>query len=209
MTSALARMAGRDVSRETERLIEIYVERLRAAANEQNLVSASTLGSLWERHILDSAQLVRFEPRPGVSWVDVGSGAGLPGIVIAALIEGPVTLVEPRRLRAQFLAETAAALGLGDRVAVAQAKVERVEGRFDVITGRAVTSLDRFLQLSHHLSTKNTVWVLPKGRGAQSELAQAQRSWHCDVRSEPSRTDPDSTILVLSGVKPKGRGIKQ
>ena len=72
-------------------------------AQRQNLVSASTLDQLWERHILDSAQLVRFEPRPGASWVDIGSGAGLPGIVIACLVDGPGTLVEPRRLRAEFL----------------------------------------------------------------------------------------------------------
>ena len=61
------------------------------------------MDALWERHVLDSAQLVRFEPEPGASWIDIGSGAGLPGIVIACLVDGPVTLVEPRRLRANFL----------------------------------------------------------------------------------------------------------
>lgn len=205
MTDALARVAGRDVSRETVRLIEAYAERLRSAAAGQNLVSASTLGSLWERHILDSAQLARFEPAPGASWVDIGSGAGLPGVVIAVLVEGPVTLVEPRRLRAQFLQETVAELGLANRVAVIQSKIERVEGCFDVITGRAVAPLGRFLDLSHHLSTKSSVWVLPKGRSAQSELAEARRNWHCAARLEVSRTDPDSQILVLTEVGAKRR----
>jgi 16S rRNA (guanine527-N7)-methyltransferase len=201
----LAAVAGRPVSRETFDLVEAYATRLRNGAAEQNLVSASTLESLWERHVLDSAQLVRFEPRDRASWVDVGSGAGLPGVVIAALVQGPVTLVEPRRLRAEFLRETVAELGLGDRVAVVQSKIEKVKGRFDVVTGRAVAALDRFLHLSHHLSTKNSLWVLPKGQGAQSELAEAQRNWHCDARVEPSCTDPDSQILVLTGVGTKRR----
>ena len=205
MRERLAEAAGREVSRETFERLDHYVERLRSTAGEQNLVSASTLDSAWERHILDSAQLVRFEPRSGASWVDVGSGAGLPGIVVAALVEGPVTLVEPRRLRADFLSETVEGLGLASRVNVAAAKAERVQGRFDVITGRAVAPLTRFLDLSHHLSTKNSIWVLPKGRSAQSELAEAQRKWHCAARAEPSCTDPDSQILVLTGVGAKKR----
>jgi 16S rRNA (guanine527-N7)-methyltransferase len=97
MIAELERVSGRPVSRETSDKLEAYVERLKAESARQNLVSASTLERLWERHILDSAQLVRFEPRPRASWLDVGSGAGLPGIVIACLVDGPVTLVEPRR----------------------------------------------------------------------------------------------------------------
>jgi 16S rRNA (guanine527-N7)-methyltransferase len=197
---ALAAAAGRHVSRETFELLNAYAERLKAAAASQNLISESTLGRLWERHILDSAQLARFEPHAGASWVDVGSGAGLPGIVVAALVEGRVALVEPRRLRAAFLAETVRELGLGGRVSVETAKAERVAGKFDVITGRAVAPLGKFLGLSHHLSTKKTVWVLPKGRGAESELAEARRRWHCDGRVEPSVTDPQSRILVLTRV---------
>ena len=88
MIDALERAAGRPVSRETLALLEAFVERLKIANQTQNLVAASTLDDIWERHILDSAQLVRFEPRAGASWVDIGSGAGLPGIVIAALVDG-------------------------------------------------------------------------------------------------------------------------
>src|SRR5258708_20409510 len=102
MIGTLSRIAGRDVSRETLDKIEAYVALLRAEREHQNLVSASTLDNLWERHILDSAQLVRFEPRSGASWIDIGSGAGLPGIVIACLVDGPVTLAPPRRHPACF-----------------------------------------------------------------------------------------------------------
>ncbi|HZB70364.1 MAG TPA: 16S rRNA (guanine(527)-N(7))-methyltransferase RsmG [Sphingomicrobium sp.] len=183
--------------------METYVERLKTANNSQNLVSASTLDDIWQRHILDSAQLVRFEPRPGASWVDIGSGAGLPGIVIAALVTGPVTLVEPRRLRATFLEETVAASGLSDRVTTHPSKIENVRGRFDVITARAVAPLARLLGMGLHLAHSETIWALPKGKSAKSELAEAQRSWQCEARSEISCTDPHAAILVLSKVKAK------
>lgn len=203
MRDRVEAVAGRSVSRETFQRLEAYAALLRSGAEEQNLVARSTLDHLWERHILDSAQLVRFEPAPGAHWADIGSGAGLPGLVIAALVEGDVTLIEPRRLRAEFLERAVEELGLSGRVAVSHVKAERLQGRFDVITGRAVASLANFLDLSHHLSTRNTAWVLPKGRGAQSELEEARRSWHCDARAETSCTDPDSSILVLREVGKK------
>lgn len=204
MIDRLAEVAGRTVSRGTYALLERYAAILRDEAERQNLVSRSTLDTVWERHIVDSAQLVRFEPRAGASWVDIGSGAGLPGLVIAALVAGPVTLIEPRRLRAEFLERTVAELGLGRRVSVAMAKVERAGGRFDVITARAVAPLDRLLAISTHLSTRKTLWVLPKGRSAQSELAEARRNWHCDSTSVPSSTDPDAEILLIRNVKARG-----
>lgn len=203
MSDALELAAGRSVSRETRERLDAFAGRIRAANSEQNLVSASTLDAMWQRHILDSAQLVRFEPRPGASWLDIGSGAGLPGIVIAALVEGPVTLVEPRRLRAAFLEESVAALGLGDRVTVQCAKIEKIAGRFDAITARAVAPLGRLLSMALHLAHDGTIWALPKGKSAQSELAEAQRSWQCEARSEASCTDPEARILVLSKVKAK------
>jgi 16S rRNA (guanine527-N7)-methyltransferase len=204
MIDRLAEAAGRDVSRETLDLLERYADLLREESAQQNLVSASTIESLWERHILDSAQLVRFAPSPHASWADIGSGAGLPGLVIAALVQGPVLLIEPRRLRAEFLERCAAQLGLGGRVAVAASKVEKASGRFDVITARAVGSVGKLLELSTHLSTRNSLWVLPKGRSAQSELAEARRHWHCDAETVPSFTDPESEILLLRNVKPRG-----
>jgi 16S rRNA (guanine527-N7)-methyltransferase len=203
MIDALGRAAGRPGSRETFARLEAYVDRLKSANRAQNLVAASTLDDIWDRHILDSAQLVRFEPRRGASWVDIGSGAGLPGMVIAALIEGPVTLVEPRRLRAAFLDETVAVLGLADRVSVRASKAEKIHGKFDVITARAVAPLGQLLGMGLHLAHSGTIWALPKGRNAKSELAEAQRSWQCEVRSEASCTDPEATILVLRRVRAK------
>jgi 16S rRNA (guanine527-N7)-methyltransferase len=199
----LAQVAERPVSRETLERLKRYVALLREESARQNLVSASTLDQVWHRHILDSAQLVRFEPRPGATWVDLGSGAGLPGIVIACLVAGPVTLVEPRRLRAEFLHKACESIGL--TATVLCTKAERVEGSFEVITARAVARLAQLLEISAHLSTRNTIWALPKGRSGQVELAEASRKWHFDAREEPSCTDLQSTILVLSGVGARPR----
>lgn len=199
----LSEVARRDVSRETFDRICLYAEMLRTETSQQNLIATSTVGSLWERHILDSAQLVQFEPHQTASWVDIGAGAGLPGIVAALLVDGPITLIEPRRLRAEFLNNAVQRLGLSNRVSVECVKAERISGAFDVITARAVAALDSLLAIAKHLSKDGTVWVLPKGRNAQSELAHAQRNWHCDFRVEQSCTDPDSEILVLTRVGAK------
>ena len=197
----LSRVSGRTVSRETFGRLQVYAEMLRSESARQNLVASSTLDRLWERHILDSAQLVPFEPRSGASWLDVGAGAGLPGIVIACLVEGPVTLIEPRRLRVDFLRDVVTQLDLNAEVV--QSKVEKVSGRFDVITARAVASLARLFELSQHLSTRNTVWALPKGRSAQSELADAQLAWQGVFHVEQSVTDAESFIVIGTGVRVK------
>ena len=201
MIEALSAAAGRDVSRETVERLEQYVAMLKEENRRQNLVSAATLGDVWRRHVLDSAQLLRYEAAPCASWIDIGSGAGLPGIVIACLVEGRVTLVEPRRLRADFLHKVSESLSLATTVLCCRA--ERVEGKFDVVTARAVASLGKLLEISAHLSTRNTVWALPKGRGALGELAEAKRSWQGDFRVEPSVTDADSYVVVATEVRAK------
>lgn len=201
MIDKLASAAGRDVSRETFEKLDAYVGLLREESRRHNLVSASTLENVWDRHIADSAQLVRYAPAPGASWVDIGSGAGLPGIVIACFVDGPVTLVEPRRLRAEFLHKLSESLDI--RTSVLCAKAERVEGKFDVITARAVARLSKLLEISAHLSTRKTVWALPKGRSAEAELAEAEHTWQGSFRVEPSVTDEQSFVVVGTRVRAK------
>ena len=201
MINRLAEVAGRDVSRETFEKIEAYAALLREESLRQNLVSASTLDHLWERHILDSAQLVRFEPKAGALWVDIGSGAGLPGIVIACLVDGRVKLIEPRRLRVEFLHKLCESLDLN--ASVYGGKAEHAVGTYDVITARAVTKLNKLLKISAHLSTTKSLWVLPKGQSAEQELAEAQHAWQGAFHVERSATDPESGIIVGTGVKAK------
>ncbi len=189
-----------NVSRETLAKLELFRDLLIEGNERQNLVSASTIGSLWHRHILDSAQLRKLGSSG--SWADIGSGAGLPGIVLACLGTRPICLIEPRKLRAEFLCHAIARLALTD-IAVERANAERLSGKFDVITARAVASLDRLLGIAVHLSHPGTIWVLPKGKNAKSELAEAQLNWHCEVREVQSETDPEATILVLTQVEAK------
>jgi 16S rRNA (guanine527-N7)-methyltransferase len=201
MTDVLA-----SVSRETCALLDKYVALLLDENQRQNLIGKSTIDEIWERHVADSAQLVRFAPRPDSSWLDIGSGAGLPGVVIAILTDGPVTLIEPRRLRADFLQRAAQSLGLGERVTVHAAKAERITGKFDVITARAVASLDALLRISQHLSTDKTLWLFPKGKSARNELDEARRAWQGSFRLEPSVTSQEAAVLVASDVRRMGRG---
>lgn len=201
MIERLEQVAERPVSRETFEKLEAYVALLTEENSRQNLVSAASLDQVWDRHIIDSAQLVRFEPGAGASWIDIGSGAGLPGIVVACLVKGQVTLLEPRRLRADFLHKVGESLRLG--AVVVCGKAERLEGEYEVITARAVANLAKTLQISHHLSTTKTVWALPKGRNARRELAEAQKSWQGEFHVERSVTDAESWIIVGSGVRAK------
>ena len=199
MIDRLTEVARRDVSRETFEKLDAYAALLREESRRQNLISTSTLDHLWERHILDSAQLVRFEPHRRASWVDIGSGAGLPVIVIACLVVGPVTMVEPRRLRAEFLHRVCESLGLS--ATVLPGRSERAGGKYDVITARAVANLAKLLEISAHLSTRKTTWVLPKGRSAEHELAEAQQAWQGAFHVERSVTDSESRIVVVTGVR--------
>jgi 16S rRNA (guanine527-N7)-methyltransferase len=192
-----------NVSRETNDRVAQFAEMLRVESQKQNLISASTVEDLWERHIVDSLQLARFAP-VGRSWIDVGSGAGLPGVLLAITTGDPMLLVEPRRLRAEFLSRVISELSL-QNAQVAMSKIERVQGRFDVITARAVASLTKILGITAHIAHERTLWVLPKGRSAKSELAEAELSWHYEVRAELSCTDPESSILLLSNVRAKAK----
>jgi len=194
-------LAGLDVPRETFDKIEHFVALLVDENARQNLVAKSTLPDLWQRHIVDAAQLAALAP-DRQSWLDVGSGAGLPGLVIAILTGQPMLLIEPRRLRADFLQRAIDSLDLGQTVSVIQSKVEAVRRPpIDIITARAVASVDHLFTMAAHLSHKGTIWVLPKGRSAKSELDEARRTWQGDFRLEPSRTDPGAQIVIASRVR--------
>ncbi|MEO8142041.1 MAG: 16S rRNA (guanine(527)-N(7))-methyltransferase RsmG [Sphingomicrobium sp.] len=192
-----------DVPRETSDRLRRFAEMLVDENQRQNLVAKSTIDDLWRRHIDDAAQLVAYDA-PAATWLDIGSGAGLPGIVIAVLTGNPIILVEPRRLRAEFLQRVVDELELD--ATVIQSKVETLQRPpVDIITARAVASIDRLFAMALHLSHKGTVWTLPKGRTAKLELEEAKKTWQGEFRLEPSRTDPDAHILIASRVRRKSR----
>jgi 16S rRNA (guanine527-N7)-methyltransferase len=203
MIEALSAAAGRDVPRETYERLERYVTLLLEANVHQNLIAPNSIPDLWDRHIVDGAQLLGLARGEG-SWCDIGTGAGLPGLVIAILGGTPMTLIEPRRLRAEFLRNAVADLGL-TQVNVVDAKVEQVDGKFDVITARAVARLDKLFVMAWHLAHSETKWVLPKGESVKSELDEALRSWQGSFRLVPSRTHAKAAIVVAEHVERRGK----
>lgn len=196
-----------NVPRETMERLEAFVDFLRKESERQNLVSKASMESVWERHILDSAQLAVLAPGAARSWLDVGTGAGFPGLLVPLFHDSSVVLVESRRLRADFLRAAAFVLGIEKKVEILCSKVEVLPPRlFDVISARAFAPLLRLLSMAERFSTSATVWILPKGRNAKSELEAARASWQGDFRLEPSLTDGQAQIVVASGVRHKPRG---
>lgn len=196
-----------DVPRETIERLEAFASLLEAENGRQNLVSRSSLERLWGRHILDSAQLVRFAPQTARSWLDLGSGAGFPGLMVPIFHPADAVLVESRRLRAEFLRTAASVLGIAQRIEILCARLESIDARpFEVISARAFAPLPKLLALAERFSTPGTIWILPKGRNAKSELEAARSSWQGDFRLEPSLTDAEAQIVVATGVRRKPRG---
>jgi len=163
----------------------------------QNLVARASLEQVWQRHIVDSAQLLHVSRGTTGRWLDLGTGAGFPGLVIAALQPArAVTLVDSRRLRTEWLTRAAAALAL-DQVHVLLARVEDLPPRTHaVISARAFAPLERLLQLSARFSTPQTLWLLPKGAKARHELQELGEGWRHTFHVEQSLTDSTAGVLV-------------
>jgi 16S rRNA (guanine527-N7)-methyltransferase len=196
-------VGGVSVSRETMGRLATYVRILLDENDRQNLISRTTVASVWERHIADSAQLVTLAPA-NATWADVGSGAGLPGIVAAIITQCPTRLIEPRRLRIEFLDRVKREAGL-DNVTIFQGKAQNADGKFDIITARAVASASQLLTFSSHLAHDRTKYLLMKGRSAQSELEELRMTWQGNFVLVPSRTDADAAILVAEQARRRGR----
>lgn len=177
--------------------LERFVDILVTENTRQNLIAPASVEHVWARHIADSAQLV--SARADGLWIDIGSGAGLPGLVIAILRSAPMLLVEPRRKRAEFLAEAAKMLGL-DHVWVEQRDIRKVEAKAAVISARAVASTPDIFAMAEHLCDASTQWVLPKGRNAMNELESARLTWQGMFHVEPSVTEDGSKIIYATGI---------
>ena len=188
------------VSRETGERLRLFADLLIEENRRQNLISASSADGILTRHILDSAQLLRFAPAHAECWVDLGSGAGLPGIVLALMSGKPTILIENRALRVDWLRRVAALLDIANlRIAAVRAEAHPPMIA-NVITARAFAPLPRLFDAAAHLANRETVWILPKGRSAAQDLASARATWHGRFRMEPSETDPESAIIVADGV---------
>lgn len=176
--------------------LERLVSMLRVENRKQNLVSAASLDEVWRRHIVDSAQLLAYVPRETSPWLDLGTGAGFPGLVIAALRpDCEVVMVESRKRRIDWLECVGADLGLR-RARVVGSRLEAVQAfPAAAISARAFANLTPLLALSARFSTSDTIWLLPKGKSAAQELAELT-GWRHMFHVEQSLTDPSAGIVV-------------
>ena len=202
------------VSRETMDALKTFVAFLKREGSSQNLISASTLDHIWARHIVDSAQLLQFlDHAPAdTRWLDLGSGAGFPGLIIALLTDYNVTLVESRARRIDYLQRAVEMLDLTHRVHVAGVALERLEtAPYSVISARAFAPLPKLFDLAERFATNKTLWLLPKGRNADHEWQDAQGVWDGNFQVMKSITDQDAGILVgtLSGHRQTKAGAEK
>jgi 16S rRNA (guanine527-N7)-methyltransferase len=170
-----------------------FVDMLVAENSSQNLISPGSIASVWVRHVVDSAQLIGLAPAGASTWVDIGTGGGFPGMIVALCWPGRVIMVEPRKRRAEFLQESVDRLGVVDADVVA-GKIESLTTPADVISARAVASVEKLLQAARGCATPKTRWILPRGQSPVGEIGG--RLFHV----EQSITDPGSSILTLDGV---------
>ena len=186
------------VSRETLARLTAYAALLEEWNNRYNLVAKSTLPDRWRRHFWDSAQLAPLIPPNARTLADLGSGAGFPGLVLAAMLGGrlSVHLFEATTKKCDFLNAAASRLGLA--VQVQNLRIEDAPVHpFDAVTARACAPLPRLLEYAQNFVGPNSVCLFLKGQNVGSELTEAHKSWKMKLRQIPSLTDPSGTIVEL------------
>jgi 16S rRNA (guanine527-N7)-methyltransferase len=197
------------VSQETLARLKAYAGLLEDWNARHNLVARSTLPDLWRRHFWDSAQPVPLIPEGARTLADLGSGAGFPGLVLAAMRPGlAVTLYEATAKKCAFL--RAAAERMEVTVTVAQARIEDLPAQpYDVVTARALAPLSRLLEYAWPLTATNSVCLFLKGQNLGSELTEAHKSWKMQASHVPSQTDPSGAILVVRKLAPHDRNLQK
>jgi 16S rRNA (guanine527-N7)-methyltransferase len=201
--------ADASVSRETLAHLKTYAAMLEDWSARHNLVSRASLSDMWRRHFLDSAQLAPLIPAEAHSLVDLGSGAGFPGLVLAEILrERPMEFVlyEATAKKCRFLEAVAARLNLA--VQIRNQRIEEAKPEiFDVVTARACAPLDKLLVYAHRFWGPGTTGLFLKGQNVEAELTKANKSWKIKVERHPSRSDATGVILEIGDLRAaKGRG---
>ena len=198
------------VSREVVEKLQLYAALLQTWQRAVNLVAPSTLDDIWHRHFADSAQLLDLAPT-SKSWIDLGSGGGFPGLVIAILLANQenqiVHLIESNSRKCAFLCEVARRTETP--VAVHEGRIEDIArggqaGKGDVVTSRALAPLTHLLGLAQGFSAENTIGLFLKGRDAGREIDEARRNWRFEYICLPSRTSGDGRIIEVRNLISQG-----
>ena len=194
-----------DVSRETIERLKSFVALLTDWNTRHNLVSARSLEDVWRRHVLDSAQLTHLVPASSRTLIDLGSGAGFPGLVLAILRPDlSVTLMEATAKKCRFLVEADARLQTGVRIVNGRIE-DAAHSPFDVVTARACAPLPRLAAYAQRFVGPNTICLFLKGQNVGSELTEARNSWRMNVQSHQSLSDPAGLVLEIHGLAPHDR----
>ena len=205
MKPSLGSLSAQNVSRETFEKLELLERELRRWQAIKNLVGPATLDQIWERHIVDSLQLLSLAPEAR-TWVDLGSGVGFPGLVLA--IAGAerglkVHLVESNSRKCSFLRHVSRLTDAG--ATVHEARLETVTpsfiGKADVVSARALASLTMLLEWTEPLLKAGTIGLFPKGRDAEIELTEARKRWTFGLDVLPSLTDSEARILRITSIE--------
>lgn len=203
-------MTTYNVSRETYDKLKLCQQALCEWQNKFNLVSKNSLEDAWNRHFLDSAQLFPLLPPSAKNLVDLGSGAGFPGMVLAIMAAEKtpylkLTLVESITKKTLYLNHLKQICGCNN-VEIINDRIEKLSGKsFDVVTARAVTALTDLLAYACPLLKKDGVCIFPKGRSFEEEIKQAEKKWNFEYQTVPSTTGEDGVILIVKKLKHKGR----
>lgn len=197
---------GVDVSRETSARLETYATLLAKWQAKINLVGPATLPDLWRRHFLDSAQLLPLLPKAAGVLVDLGSGAGFPGLVLAIMSAWRVHLVDSDQRKCAFLRQVALDTGINDRVAIHARRFEDVAGyQADVVTARACAPLTDLLGYALPFIGESGTCLFLKGAQVEEELTAAEADWNMRVARRPSLTDKAGVILVIDRLQRRKR----
>lgn len=201
-------VAGQSVSRETYDGLRAFNDLVVKWTPKINLIAPSTIPDLWERHIVDSAQLYQFAPDSFYHWVDLGSGGGFPGIVMAIFgktlaPEAKFTLIESDQRKATFLRTAARELSLNATVLTARID-EAPPQDADVVSARALAPLSMLFEMtSHHLQPEGQA-LFHKGKTAATEIAEARRNWSFTLEQRDSFTDPAARLLLIQRISRVG-----
>ncbi|MEL7025840.1 MAG: 16S rRNA (guanine(527)-N(7))-methyltransferase RsmG [Pseudomonadota bacterium] len=192
-----------DVSRETRERLGIFVDLLSAWTQKINLIAPSTRKEIWERHIEDSLQIYPLAPQGWRTWVDLGSGGGLPGIIVAILAaddDREITLVESDARKCAFL--RTALRETGARAKILNARAEEVPPvNADVVSARALAPLPKLLGYAERHVAPNGIGLFQKGKNASAEIEEALERWRFACEKHPSKTDADGVILRIGDLK--------
>jgi 16S rRNA (guanine527-N7)-methyltransferase len=202
---AKLRDLGIDVSRETWGQLEAYVEILLKWQKTINLIGPATIDDIWGRHILDSAQVLPHLPGGAKRLADLGSGAGFPGLVLAALRPDlDVILIESDARKAAFLGEAGRCMALIKQPKIVIGRLEAVApAGADVLTARALAPLGTLLSWAERHRSDPAICLFHKGKDWQVELTEAQRGWDITLQHFPSATDRDAVLLRIGDYRPR------